>query len=130
MVRCLDSDLMIALLRGEPDALSYVQKLEADGDRIFTTLFNAQELWEGAFLRSEREVVAVDNLLSRLTLLFPTEESARWYGATSAALSKKGKTIPPADLMIASVAVQHGVPIVTRNDAHFARITGLTVIPW
>lgn len=35
--------------------------------------------------------------------------------------------IPTSDIWIAAVAVAHGATLVT-NDAHFNRVTGLTVI--
>ncbi|MEO5958497.1 MAG: PIN domain-containing protein [Opitutaceae bacterium] len=40
-----------------------------------------------------------------------------------------GTPIPENDLWIAAVALEHGLPVATR-DIHFARVPGLTVLDW
>ena len=34
------------------------------------------------------------------------------------------------DLQIASIALSHGLPLVTHNTAHFNRIPGLVLVDW
>ncbi|MBL4771210.1 MAG: type II toxin-antitoxin system VapC family toxin [Planctomycetes bacterium] len=57
-------------------------------------------------------------------------EVARAWGDTTAALQRKGKTLPIADGLIAATAICHGLYVVTRNVKDF-ELTGVRVInPW
>lgn len=126
---CLDTDLMIELLRNNEDAISFVQKLYAENELICTTIFNEYELWAGAFLRPGQEM-AVEQLLERTLILYPDRKSAKAFGKIGAQLIKNGSQMPETDLMIASVALEHGEPIATRNEKHFSKIAGLKVVRW
>jgi tRNA(fMet)-specific endonuclease VapC len=46
------------------------------------------------------------------------------YAAIHRALRKRGRPIPTNDLWIASIAIEHGLVLYTR-DAHFAHVQGL-----
>lgn len=47
-----------------------------------------------------------------------------------ALLHRAGTLVPDADLLIASTAIVHSLPVVTNNSAHFTRIPGLSVRNW
>lgn len=74
------------------------------------------------------------NRLARLRSLFPSvpfdDASAEVYGQIRAALAATGKTIGPNDLMIAAIALVHGLTLVTHNTKEFARVAGLTLEDW
>ncbi len=72
----------------------------------------------------------VELFLSRLASLPFTPETAKRYGTLRASLEKAGKTIGPADLLIAATALEHGLTLITRSDREFGRIPGLAVEVW
>lgn len=45
-------------------------------------------------------------------------------------LYKRGLLILDADILIAATALENNLPIVTNNESHFNRITGLQVLNW
>lgn len=49
---CLDTDLLVALLRGEPRAVSSIEKLEGEGEHLATSAISAYELLKGAIISS------------------------------------------------------------------------------
>ena len=57
-------------------------------------------------------------------------DAARIYGSLRADLERAGTMIGPNDLMIASIALAHGLTLVTHNAAEFARVPGLKVEDW
>ena len=69
-------------------------------------------------------------LVSLLRILPVTREVARVYAATARALRAKGKLIGTNDLWIACTAKAANLPLVTRNDEHFKRVAGLTVLEY
>jgi hypothetical protein len=55
--------------------------------------------------------------------------TAAHYGRLKALLARAGTPIPENDLWIASLALERGWPLATR-DAHFGRVPGLVVHDW
>ncbi len=51
------------------------------------------------------------------------------YAQIRSALRSAGFPIPRNDIWIAALAIQHEMPLISR-DAHFDAIPGLTRIPW
>lgn len=56
--------------------------------------------------------------------------AAKEYGKIRAHLQKAGLVIGPYDMQIASIAVVHGLILVTHNTAEFNRIPWLSIEDW
>ena len=130
-MKCLDSDALIAILRGRKEVRRIVEELDEEGKGA-TTSINAFEIYFGAS-KSERKnenTKEATKLLERL-IVFPLDlASSRRAGVTSASLVAKGEPIDYRDAMIAAIAVENGLTLVTRNGAHFRRIKGLQIEAW
>jgi tRNA(fMet)-specific endonuclease VapC len=48
----------------------------------------------------------------------------------NAELRRRGEPIGDADVLIAASALVHGLTVVTNNEGHFRRISGLDVENW
>lgn len=59
-----------------------------------------------------------------------TEGATGLFGEIKAALSRRGEPIDDFDIAIASVALERGARVATRNVRHFGRIEGLSVDDW
>jgi predicted nucleic acid-binding protein len=130
-MKCLDTDLLVAILRGKQEAKTIVEELDEDGKGA-TTSVNAFEVYFGANRseRKEENVKEASRLLERLTV-FPLDlSSSREAAEVSAKLAARGETIDFRDAMIAAIASQNGLTLVTRNRAHFKRIKGLQIEVW
>jgi tRNA(fMet)-specific endonuclease VapC len=130
-VKCLDTDLLVAILREKEEAKNHMTRLDAEG-RQATTSVTAFELFYGAHKSrsTEENVNQSRKLLSRLLVLPLTTNSAERAGNIFAALEKKGATIDFRDAMIAGIAMENRLPLVTRNKSDFARIPGLSFEEW
>jgi tRNA(fMet)-specific endonuclease VapC len=58
------------------------------------------------------------------------ESAARQYGKVRATLELAGTPIGDADLRVASIALAHGMRVVTGNVRLFQRVPGLDVENW
>jgi len=129
---CLDTDFMVALLRGDPQATAKAKELDTRGTRAVTTPVNAFELFLGAH-RSERKKANVTRVLELLSSL-ETLEFDLWAsekaGSIAADLWSRGEPIGARDSMIAGIAMRHGEPLLTRNTRHFSRIPQLRHEEW
>jgi len=71
----------------------------------------------------------IKEFLRICAVLLPDEQTAHHYARAKARLDKSGKPIPQNDLWIAAVALEHNLPLVTR-DAHFSAVEGLSIFDW
>ncbi len=56
-------------------------------------------------------------------------DTARYYAEIRSGLQQAISPIPFHDIWIAALAIQHRIPIVSR-DAHFDRVPGIRRIGW
>jgi len=130
-VKCLDTDLLVAILRGKEETRDRVAALD-EGGREATTSINAFEIVYGAQKsekRSENLKEAL-RLLGRLHVMPFDVASARRAGEAAASLAAKGEGIDYRDSMIAGIALENDITLVTRNERHFSRIKGLKLEVW
>ncbi len=130
-MKCLDTDLLIAILRGKPEAASKVKELDEQAKGA-TTAINVFEVLFGAQKSSNKAVNLKETLrlLDRLHVTPLDFDASRKAAEIAAKLSAKGEAIDYRDAMIAGIVVENDLTLVTRNISHFARIKGLKFETW
>ena len=87
------------------------------------------ELYYGAFKSTVRDEDL--NRVERFADIFPeikaSRQSMRRFGEIKAVLELKGTRLADADIIIASIAIEEGLTLVTGNVRHYSRIDGLSV---
>lgn len=78
--------------------------------------------------RSQYERWLAD-VLAACRVLSVDEKTAAVYAEIRGELKRAGRPIPGNDLWIASLARQHSMPVLSR-DQHFDHVTGLKRISW
>jgi tRNA(fMet)-specific endonuclease VapC len=130
-MKCLDTDFLVAVLRGRGEAREKMAELDREG-RQSTTAISAFELFFGAY-RSGQPQTNVEKskmLLGRLDILPLETNSAEKAGELLADLTNRGDPIDFRDAMIAGIAKTNGLPLVTRNRDHFSRVKELPLETW
>ena len=91
-----------------------------------------RELRAGAELTRQplRTHEALDDLLSGLLVVYPTERFAPAYARLLASTTRGNKTLPTMDLLIATAAILEDATLVTKNVKDFTRVPGLRVLPY
>lgn len=131
-INCLDTDLLIAILRGKKEAYSKVVALDEDSKGAATTAINAFEIFFGAYkskMQSEN-LKETQRLLDRLNVIPLDFSSSKRAAEISANLSTIGEPIDYRDAMIAAVALENDLTLLTHNKSHFARINNLKLETW
>lgn len=126
----IDTDLLIDLLRNQKQAAAFIAKLEEKNYFLATTAINVFELHHGAHKseESEKNLQAINVLVSRLSILPLTSKSAQKAGHIYSQLERQGQPIGLRDTLIAAIAITRGCSVATRNQARFNRISGLEFI--
>lgn len=123
----VDTNAFVALYSDDRTLASKLQDVE----RMYLAVQSLGELVFGVVNSSQQanNRALLDERLESYEVIYPDRETAEFYGAACLALRKKGRHIPDNDLWIAALAMQHGLPVVTR-DKHFDEVAGLTVVGW
>jgi len=129
----LDTDILIAFLRGKEKAVSTLKNLKKQDLPIKTTIFNAAELFKGCYSAKNvaKSINKIQSLLSSLHEILPFEESAmQEYAKISSDLKKRGLMSGTMDELIAGVCMANNETLYTGNIRHFEKIPELSLINW
>ncbi len=129
---CLDTNLIIALFRGDVTLQKKINTLQQTGIPIAITLFSVAELFKGAYKASRQEeaLQLVREFVKNIDVLPFTERSCELFGRDQNYLQKKGKTAPEFDLLIGCVAKAEDYILITRNKKDFENIPDLRLETW
>jgi predicted nucleic acid-binding protein len=112
MLRLLDTDIMIDILRGFPPAVTWLGSLTGDAPALIMGCRNKREM---------------DRLLTRLEPFRRYWPGHNDYDRALASLAKGrlSHNLSPFDALIGECAVGLGAVLCTFNSRHFAAIHGL-----
>jgi tRNA(fMet)-specific endonuclease VapC len=126
----IDSDILIYSLKAHPVVRQRFEEYAMIPKAI--SVISYGELFFGAkkSIHKERNLAVV----RRITELFPminvTKSIMETYADLKTLLQKNGNLIPDFDLIIAATALSHNYILVTNNEKHFKRISGLRIENW
>ena len=138
LVLVLDTDHLSILGDDTPASLALLQRLEASGEDVVTTIVSVEENlrgWLSEIHRASdprRQIRAYDRLKRRVEwfggwviLPLDTESAERFAG-----FRRDGIRIGSMDLKIACIALAHDATVLTRNTSDFAQVPGLKFANW
>jgi tRNA(fMet)-specific endonuclease VapC len=129
---CLDTSVLVALIRKDQAAIDGLTAEAERGGTVSTTTVNLCELYSGAYgsKNPQKELAKVQDLVSNLGLLELDAGAAKRYGELVNDATLKRAPIGDFDLIIASIALEQEEKLVTRNVKHFSRVPGLLTEQW
>jgi tRNA(fMet)-specific endonuclease VapC len=124
----LDTTIVVEHLRAKTPSIAQRFKEVAT---IYLPLTALGELLYGAYNSAfeSKSLEQIEDFLNICAILGPGERTAHYYGRTKADLARQGKPIPQNDIWIAALALEHSLPLATR-DRHFSFVPGLAILPW
>jgi predicted nucleic acid-binding protein len=123
----LDTNALSAFIDGEP---AVGVRLSAEGQVAIPVIVLGEFRYgiSGSRYRDKYEQWLADHL-SGFEILSVTEATALTYARVRASLKKLGRPIPANDTWIAALALQHRLPVMSR-DEHFDGVPGLRREAW
>jgi tRNA(fMet)-specific endonuclease VapC len=126
----LDTNICSAHFR-RPAGLAH--RFMQHSGRLFIPTIVLGELFAWAYRRDNpRPLLRFINsdLLQDVAVLDFDAPCAEEYGRRRGKLLRQGKPVGEPDVMIAAVALVHGLALVTHNTSDFQHIPGLTLEDW
>jgi tRNA(fMet)-specific endonuclease VapC len=120
----LDTDILSEIIKKkDPAVVARATEYLAEERRFTVSVLSVTEVVYG-FHRLGREdrIVQFGALIAGHEVLAFEMTTATPAGRIYADLERRGTPVGLADVMIAAVALQHGLPVITGNTSHFAAI--------
>jgi tRNA(fMet)-specific endonuclease VapC len=123
----LDTNIVIDLFAARAEVVQGIR----EASRVFVSSVVIGELCFGAEKSAHvtKNLARIEAFIPLVSVLAVDVETARLYGAVRRKLRRIGSPIPENDIWIASVALQHGLTLITR-DQHFEAVEGLQTVVW
>ncbi|MBN1604990.1 MAG: PIN domain-containing protein [Polyangiaceae bacterium] len=125
--RLLDTDILSEIIKGKSRSVAKAAEAYlSEQGRLTTSAATLAEIVYG-FRRMGREdrIVHFEASLITAEILPFDDAAARLAGRINADLERSGRPIGMPDVMIASIALKNGLPLVTGNMLHFEWVRSL-----
>ncbi|MEK6960791.1 MAG: type II toxin-antitoxin system VapC family toxin [Nanoarchaeota archaeon] len=128
----LDTDVIVAFLRQDPDARECMISLEDRGEEVRISAVSAMELLQGArsHVNCKDKIREVYIFLRRVDVVPLGLEEVDHCSRIIHHLQKKGSMIGLPDIQIAATVLAAADRVITRNIRDFSRVQGLKVDRW
>lgn len=126
----LDTCVLVDILRGQKKDLQKrlenidIQNCSIADLTVFELLCGAENSE-----RKEENTRAVTNLVNFFQAR-PTSAGYETAAKEKVRLRREGLGIHDIDLLIGSLCVAEGIPLITGNRKHFERLSGIQIIDW
>lgn len=100
------------------------------GNSLFLSITQYEILRGLKAKRATTQVVRFNQFCSKNVILPLTDEGVTKAAKIYADLRGRGELIGDADILIAASAFVRGLAVVTNNESHFRRVSGLSVQNW
>ena len=127
MTRLLDTNVCVWLLRGRPGVRARAA-MHAPSSLAIASMTESELRYGVLNGLDPTSMAPVDVLLAQFRVLPFDRVAARAHAIARHALRRQ--PIGERDLVIASVALAHGLTVATGNVREFARVPGLAVEDW
>ncbi len=126
----LDTNILSAHIR-RPSGLAH--RFFQHSGRLYTSSLCLGELYVWAYRRPDPGpmIASIEKLLQQEVSAVPFDnDCARQFGLVRVDMRRQGIEADSMDLMIASVALVHGLTMVTHNTADFRLVPDLRLEDW
>lgn len=127
----IDTDILSYYLKGDSIVVKNFENYLDFFDILEISIITYYEIMSGLHAKSAFKQLSIFEEFVKENLVLPlTEESAKLSAEIYAKLRQSGKTLDDIDLLIAGIAIENEMTLVTNNDNHFLRVPGLKTENW
>lgn len=127
----LDTDTISFFLRNEPKIMSEANDYLKFHKGFTFSVITRFEILRGLKAKNATHQIAKFNGIGQHSKIIELNDEIIVQAADIYAdLYKRGQIIGDADILIAATAIENNLTVVTNNENHFRRISGLQILNW
>jgi len=127
----IDTDILSYFLNGDDKVSEKVQDYLIDYDKLIFSQITYFEILAGLeYKQADKQIEKFIIFASKCIILKLTDGSIKRSAKAYGELKRKGIQIGTPDLLIAGIAKENNLVLVTNNDKHYRTIDRLTISNW
>lgn len=127
----IDTDILSYYFKGNSKVIGNFKSYLGIFDSIEICIITYYEITSGLLAKKAlRQLQVFEQFADENRIIPLTEKSSKISAELYAALREKGNPIDDIDLLIAGVAIENEMLLVTNNEKHFGRIPNLIIENW
>jgi tRNA(fMet)-specific endonuclease VapC len=127
----IDTDILSYYFKGDKIVIGNFEKYLQEFDLIEISLVTYYEIVGGLLAKNALKQLNVFEDFVEGNIIVPmTDRSAKISAELYSSLKQTGQIIDDIDLLIAGIAIENNMTLVTNNQSHFGRIPGLRIENW
>ncbi len=127
----IDTDILSRFLKGNTKVKEKFKNYLRTYNSINFSIITYYEILSGLKHKDANKQMNIFLEFASINIIFPlTIQSSENSAVIYADLRKKGTPVDDIDLLIAGIAIENNMIVVTNNTSHFERIEGLEVENW
>lgn len=127
----VDTDILSYYFKGDSKVIERFRQYLKEFDLINISIITYYEILGGLkFKRAEKQINEFEDFITNNNIIHISEDSAKISGDIYASLRQRGITIGTSDILIAGIAMENGLTLVTNNEKHYELIQGLAIENW
>jgi len=127
----IDTDILSYYFKGNQTVIKNFEKYLQDFDLIEISIITYYEITGGLMAKNALKQLNIFQDFVDQNIVIPmTENSAKISAELYSTLRQQGNTVDDIDLLIAGIAIDNDLTLITNNENHFNRIPGLRVENW
>ena len=127
----LDTGILSYYLKGDMNVVKNLETYLIDFEVIDISIITYYEIVSGLLFKNAlKQLEIFDDFVAENIVIPLTEESCKMSGDIYSRLRQEGTLIDDIDLLIAGIAIENEMVLITNNENHFKRIPGLKIENW
>ena len=127
----IDTDILSYYFKGDEIVVGNFKKYLQEFDLIEISLVTYYEIVGGLLAKSAlKQLNVFEDFVAGNIIVPMTDRFARISAELYSSLRQTGQIIDDIDLLIAGIAIENDMTLITNNENHFGRIPGLRIENW
>ena len=127
----VDTDILSFYFKGDTKVVERFAEYLKEFEQINISIITYYEILGGlTFKKAAKQIRDFEEFIRNNNVIHLSEEPAKISGNIYADLRHRGITVGTSDILIAGIALENGLTLVTNNEKHYEPIQGLQIKNW
>lgn len=127
----IDTDIISYYFRNDVNVVNRVRDYLNEHSKLNISIITYYEILAGLEHKNAyKKIIEFEGFTERNRIIVLTNQSAKFAAIKFGELKRKGIEIGTSDLLIAGIAIENDLQLITNNEKHFEPIEDLQIENW